>query len=83
MQGANRERGAAAGAGEAVSIPTTHPGIQKLFDWLYQELQDTPYGRCGLVFTLHDSAVVRVEKVMEIKGDVLVTFKDKVLDKNK
>ena len=41
--------------------------VKSLIDWLNHNLDDVGYGEVGLVFTVHDSKVQYVDKVLRKK----------------
>ena len=44
-------------------MTTTGSDVETLIDWLRGELKHTRYGEVGLVFTVHNKEVSKVEKV--------------------
>ena len=44
-------------------MTTTGSDVETLIDWLRDELKGTRYGEVGLVFTVHNNEISKVEKV--------------------
>lgn len=49
-------------------IPTSGAEIDKLIDWLKAEVKTVPYGKVGLMFTLHQGMIVSIEKTTSVRG---------------
>ena len=49
-------------------IPTSGDQVEAFIDWMRKELQKTPYGEIGLLFTLHNSGIVGVDKISKKKN---------------
>ena len=49
-------------------IVTSGTEIEKLINWLKEEVKVVPYGKVGLVFTLHQGIVVAIEKTTSVRG---------------
>lgn len=49
-------------------IPTSGSEIDRLIDWLKTEVRAVPYGKVGLLFTLHQGQIVAIEKTTSVRG---------------
>lgn len=49
--------------GHNLPIPTTGSNINNLLDWLKNGLAEKQYGELGLILTVHDSQIVKWQKI--------------------
>lgn len=49
-------------------IPTSSNEVDELMVWLKRELENTQYGKVGLVFTMHQGHITGIERTTSIHG---------------
>jgi hypothetical protein len=49
-------------------LATSANEVSDLIEWLRRELDNTQYGKVGLVFTLHQGEITGIERTTSIHG---------------